>query len=172
MANVVEGIKSSFSFIVIACSFIGFLFIIYDRFNLAIDEVGTILGVVGVGVMIKALYDIGIKLDEMENSVEDRLRGIENILTSNSKIKTKSNTSNPKNSSNPSNPSNKKEKEEVETSGVGALGGALVGSAVGLAFGPVGVLIAGIIGTLLGNQIEYENQLDEKKRKREKKTRI
>ncbi|MHC1636091.1 MAG: hypothetical protein ACXQTS_05675 [Candidatus Methanospirareceae archaeon] len=55
-----------------------------------------------------------------------------------------------------SNPKEIEKEERVETSGAGALGGMVVGGVLGLPFGPVGIIIGGIIGALLGNQIEYE----------------
>ncbi len=47
--------------------------------------------------------------------------------------------------------------EEVRTSGAGAFAGMVAGGAIGLLFGPVGVvLVCGILGALLGNWAEYE----------------
>ena len=41
--------------------------------------------------------------------------------------------------------------------GVGALWGMLAGASVGTAFGAVGILVAGLVGFLLGNEIEYQD---------------
>ncbi len=67
-----------------------------------------------------------------------------------------------------SNPKEEEKKEErIETSGAGALGGMVVGGALGLPFGPAGVVIGGILGALLGNQVEYESKRAERERKKE-----
>lgn len=44
----------------------------------------------------------------------------------------------------------------VKPSGAGAFGGLVVGGAIGLPFGPMGVLIGGLLGAVVGNQIEYD----------------
>lgn len=67
-----------------------------------------------------------------------------------------------------SNPSKKKKEEKIETSGAGALAGMVLLGTVGLIFGPAGVIAGGILGALIGNQIEYESIRAEKKRKKKK----
>ena len=67
-----------------------------------------------------------------------------------------------------SNPKEMERREErIETSGAGALGGMVLGGVLGLPFGPAGIIIGGIIGALLGNQIEYESERVKRKRKKE-----
>ncbi len=58
------------------------------------------------------------------------------------------------------------EEEGIKTSGAGTFAGMIVGGAIGLSFGPVGVLICGILGALLGDRAEYETLKAEKKEKR------
>lgn len=64
----------------------------------------------------------------------------------------------------------KKEKEEIRTSGGGAFAGMVAGGAIGLLFGPVGVIIGGVIGAILGDQAEHESIRVERERKRRKQT--
>lgn len=51
-----------------------------------------------------------------------------------------------------------KKKEEAKTSGGGAFAGMIAGGALGLPFGPVGVVIGGLIGALLGNEVERKSE--------------
>jgi uncharacterized protein YqgC (DUF456 family) len=44
----------------------------------------------------------------------------------------------------------------------------IAGGALGLLFGPVGVIIGGILGALIGDQIEYENVKAERERRRKR----
>lgn len=60
----------------------------------------------------------------------------------------------------------KKEKEEIRTSGGGAFAGMIAGGALGLLFGPVGVIIGGVIGAILGDQAERESVRVERERKK------
>ncbi|MHC1611547.1 MAG: hypothetical protein ACXQTW_08175 [Candidatus Methanospirareceae archaeon] len=62
------------------------------------------------------------------------------------------------------NPKEGGKEERIETSGAGALGGMVVGGALGLPFGPFGIVIGGILGALLGNQVEYESKRAERKK--------
>lgn len=53
---------------------------------------------------------------------------------------------------------NGRDDKGVKPSGAGALGGMVVGGALGVPFGPLGVLMGGAIGAVVGNQIEYEQR--------------
>jgi uncharacterized protein YcfJ len=61
-------------------------------------------------------------------------------------------------SSNPGRSTEEEKEERIETTGVGALAGMVMGSILGLLFGSIGVIVGGILGALAGNQIEYEDR--------------
>lgn len=48
--------------------------------------------------------------------------------------------------------------EGVKTYGAGAFSGMLLGVALGYPFGTAGVLIGGVVGTFVGEQLEYERR--------------
>jgi len=41
----------------------------------------------------------------------------------------------------------------------------ITGGAIGLLFGPAGVIIGGLVGGFIGNQVEYENRRMERERR-------
>jgi len=45
----------------------------------------------------------------------------------------------------------------------------IAGGTIGLLFGQAGVIIGGLIGAVIGNQLEYNQELERKKREREKR---
>lgn len=47
---------------------------------------------------------------------------------------------------------------EVKTYGAGAFSGMLLGAGLGYPFGTAGVLVGGVIGTFVGEQLEYEHR--------------
>ncbi len=69
---------------------------------------------------------------------------------------------------NPTTINNPGEKEVIRTTGGGAFAGMVTGCLLGLTFGPVGVLVGGILGALAGNQIEYESKRMERERRRKR----
>lgn len=75
----------------------------------------------------------------------------------------------PKKIGNPGNPTNKEgeeKEEEIRTSGAGALVGMVGGALIGLPFGPAGVVIGGLLGAIIGNQIEYEQEREKREKRR------
>jgi len=60
------------------------------------------------------------------------------------------------------------EEKEVKASGARAFAGILAGGAIGLFFGPAGVIIGGLLGAAIGNQLEYNGELERRKREKEK----
>jgi hypothetical protein len=59
---------------------------------------------------------------------------------------------------------NKKERRgKVRNKWARALGGMVIEGTVGLMFRPVGVIIEGVVGAVVGNQIEYESIKAEKR---------
>ena len=44
---------------------------------------------------------------------------------------------------------------KVRTTGAGALAGMIFGAMLSLPFGPLGVLLGGLLGAVVGDQIEY-----------------
>ncbi|RLI80320.1 hypothetical protein DRP04_08270 [Archaeoglobales archaeon] len=65
---------------------------------------------------------------------------------------------------NPNSKKKEEEEEEIRTSGAGALVGMIGGGLIGLPFGPTGVILGGLLGAIIGNQIEYEQERERKKR--------
>ena len=58
----------------------------------------------------------------------------------------------------------KEEEEKVKTTGAGAFSGMIAGALLGLPFGPAGVLIGGILGAIIGDNLEYRHEKERMER--------
>ena len=63
---------------------------------------------------------------------------------------------------------NENQKEEIKTTGGGALIGMIFGGSIGIIFGPGGVILGGLIGALIGDELE-KRELEEEQRKKQTK---
>ncbi len=57
-------------------------------------------------------------------------------------------------------------REDAGSSGYGALGGMIAVGALGLPFGTAGAVVGGLLGALIGNEIEYQDIKDRRRARR------
>lgn len=159
--DIPEAIKLSGKIWVYVVSFLVLLSLI-ERFRtflgLSREEILEILILISIFIMIILLAIVGNQLSRIERRIERGFKRLEKAITSGFRSL---NASNPHGHHHPSEPKEEEEEEEekeqeIKLTGAGAFGGMIVGGALGLPFGPLGVLIGGILGALIGNQLEYE----------------
>lgn len=100
-------------------------------------------------IIDKRFSELGTKIDRGFSGPKGSIRGEQSH----------SNPGNPLPSNNPS--EERLKTKPVKPSGVGAIVGAVSGSAMGLVFGPIGIFIGGVSGAILGNYAEYKVRLRE-----------
>lgn len=121
-----------------------FVLAFYEQLGLTIK--GAFFIIIGSGVAV-TLFRISNALDRGTDALK---RGIV--------VKTQSGHSNP----------DEEEEEDVETSGSGAFAGMIVGGALGLPFGPLGIIGGGVAGAIIGDNIERSSRKRRKKKKEKK----
>lgn len=115
-------------------------------------ELGIIGLLVGLTIIIRALYALGGHLSHIDRRMEKGFSGMETGFTELKEI-----IKSPNPGSGSRSQPQKEERERPKLSGNGALAGMLAGVGLGMGFGPLGIIIGGIVGAIIGNAIEYSD---------------
>jgi len=125
------------------------------------ELMASILSICTSGLLIYLIHSIGRDIEDVKTGIDElriQIRGLVEIG-----IEQEENC--------PDNTSGR-EKERISTSGWGAFAGMIIGAALGLPFGPAGVVIGGLIGAAIGNQIEYEREKERLRREKEREKKL
>jgi uncharacterized protein YcfJ len=144
MGRILRAIENLWVKIGVTLGIFSFLITIAAFFNLSRTELALILLIIITVAIFFAIVYIGREVDDVVKELPSMCRY--RVTAQNGGAE-------------------EEEEAEVRPSGVGAFGGMIAGGALGLPFGPIGVLVGGVIGALIGNQLEYET-LEEEMRKK------
>ena len=151
MPEFLKRTKEELEWVAIAITIISGVYLLNTTMKVSAIEALTFAGIFVLMITIKNGFN------ETVSKLEEISREIRNIKQSSSAIDPEENNEEKK----------RKEKEPIKTTGFGAFGGMLIGGAIGLVFGTLGVLVGGILGAIIGDEWERMQIRERKKRKEE-----